>query len=301
MAVIGIVGIPRSGKSVFLAHLYQCLRKNGASFFIQRACPDGEGQWSAEAPQEIVRKIRVKGKFDKEFIEFNKVAIQGLRRHFDIILVDLGGLPSEENRQLLQLCDYYILLARNDNDPKIQKLLRDWRNLLTELKLRPIAEFISAWNGEAKIISDTNVFRGVLARLDRNGVSPQTLHVISLFARFLISHAQEVRDMEEKFGVNIREEEEYLFIDVVIGGNGVITPEELSELLEEVKSETGDRYFGKGVIISGRLPVWVHSAIAHLFHASKFVAHFDPRFKGGVVVASHDPEYRVGQVISVEL
>lgn len=63
---IAFVGPPHSGKSVFLAEMYRQLLANpkiGDKAFLQRACPDGEGMWSAEADQELVKKIRRKGKF----------------------------------------------------------------------------------------------------------------------------------------------------------------------------------------------------------------------------------------------
>ena len=105
---------------------------------------------------------------------------------------------------------------------------------------------------------------------------------------------------EGKFVVEVREVGNVLVVDVTIDG-GVMHPEELNQLAMVVENTVGTKYYGKGVIISGRLPVWAHSAIAHLFHPAKFVAHFDPRLGGGVVVASHDTNYRVGQVIPVEL
>jgi len=104
-----------------------------------------------------------------------------------------------------------------------------------------------------------------------------------------------------KFGCEVREFDEFVFVDIKIGEDGIMTCDELPELLKMIESKVGSKYFGKGVIISGRLPVWAHSAIAHLFHATKFVAHFDPRLKGGVIVASHDSNYKIGQVIAVEI
>jgi CRISPR-associated protein Csx3 len=56
----------------------------------------------------------------------------------------------------------------------------------------------------------------------------------------------------------------------------------------------------KGVIISGRGPVWLHSFLAHCYHFHPFVAHYDPR-QGGVVVQAHQKGGpKVGYVIDVQ-
>lgn len=53
----------------------------------------------------------------------------------------------------------------------------------------------------------------------------------------------------------------------------------------------------QGVIITGRAPIWLYGFLVHECHHCKWVACYDPRFPGGVVVSSHAPEARVGQVI----
>ena len=101
--------------------------------------------------------------------------------------------------------------------------------------------------------------------------------------------------------INVKVSEHFVLVDVSLGGNGLITPEELEELVNTAEKTVGTKYFGKGVVISGRMPVWAHSALAHAFHPAQWVAHFDPRLGGGVVVQSHSPDVRVGQVIPVQL
>lgn len=55
-----------------------------------------------------------------------------------------------------------------------------------------------------------------------------------------------------------------------------------------------------GVVISGRLPVWLFCALAHHYHPTRFVAVYDPRLAGAVIVESHDPTRNVGDVIPLE-
>jgi CRISPR-associated protein Csx3 len=55
----------------------------------------------------------------------------------------------------------------------------------------------------------------------------------------------------------------------------------------------------QGVVLSGRAPIWVYGWLVHECHITRWVACFDPRL-GAVVVSSHSPEVRVGQVLALE-
>ena len=56
----------------------------------------------------------------------------------------------------------------------------------------------------------------------------------------------------------------------------------------------------KGVILSGRGPVWLYCFLTHFYHPTKFVATYDPRLEGAVVVESHGSQYKVGDVIPID-
>lgn len=56
----------------------------------------------------------------------------------------------------------------------------------------------------------------------------------------------------------------------------------------------------KGVVLSGRGPVWLYCFLTHFYHPTKFVATYDPRLQGAVVVESHGSQYKVGDVIPVD-
>jgi CRISPR-associated protein Csx3 len=57
---------------------------------------------------------------------------------------------------------------------------------------------------------------------------------------------------------------------------------------------------GALVVIEGRAPIWRYGMAFHRLHGSPAgaIAVFDPRL-GAVVVASHHPNWREGQVIDV--
>jgi len=70
-----------------------------------------------------------------------------------------------------------------------------------------------------------------------------------------------------------------------------IKPEELKSLeIPKVNPR-------KGVVISGRGPIWLHCFLAHNYHHTKFVAIYDPRI-GAVVVQSHC-NLKEGEVLDI--
>lgn len=82
-------------------------------------------------------------------------------------------------------------------------------------------------------------------------------------------------------------------LEIEIDG-GVCEPADLGKIV--VPNIPGDR----GVIISGRAPVWLFSFLTHHFHVCKWVATFDPRLGGGVVTSVHTKNApTVGEVVSV--
>lgn len=78
-----------------------------------------------------------------------------------------------------------------------------------------------------------------------------------------------------------------------IGTSGPIGPEEPLPPLPQIPR-------GAVVVVGGRAPIWRYGMAIHSLHGSPAaaVACFDPRL-GAVVVASHSPQYREGQVIDV--
>src|SRR3990167_3520743 len=101
--VVAVGGPPHSGKSVFLAELYrQLLARRPSGTFLQRACPDGEGMWSAESDPALVKEIRRKGSFSQAFMLFTLKSIENLGAGMPRVLIDLGGLRTAENAEILK-------------------------------------------------------------------------------------------------------------------------------------------------------------------------------------------------------
>ncbi len=79
----------------------------------------------------------------------------------------------------------------------------------------------------------------------------------------------------------------------------VITPDELATLTPP--DPISNDFAHKGVILSGRGPIWLYGYLVHFYHPTLWVATYDPRLKGAVVVESHSPEVKVGDVIPIEI
>jgi CRISPR-associated protein Csx3 len=93
----------------------------------------------------------------------------------------------------------------------------------------------------------------------------------------------------EKLIFTTVEADEYTLVSFEI--SDALIPEDLSML--SPPSVNG----AKGVVLSGRGPIWLYCFLAHFYHPTKFIATHDPRLEGAVIVERHSPEYKVGLVI----
>ncbi|MCX8171580.1 MAG: CRISPR-associated ring nuclease Crn3/Csx3 [Candidatus Bathyarchaeota archaeon] len=93
-----------------------------------------------------------------------------------------------------------------------------------------------------------------------------------------------------KIKFNVAEKDEYAIVEFEID-SGVLTPEELRDIKPP-------KIVGKGVILSGRGPIWLYSYLVHHYHPATFIATYDPRV-GAVIVESHMTKYKVGDIIKI--
>ncbi|WKZ17488.1 MAG: CRISPR-associated ring nuclease Crn3/Csx3 [Candidatus Jettenia sp. CY-1] len=84
------------------------------------------------------------------------------------------------------------------------------------------------------------------------------------------------------------EKDTYTLIEFQIKGD-ICTPNILTTLEPPEVDAT------RGVILSGREPVWFLGRLIHHYHLTIWIATFDPRLGGGVV-ASHAKGVKVGDV-----
>jgi CRISPR-associated protein Csx3 len=84
---------------------------------------------------------------------------------------------------------------------------------------------------------------------------------------------------------------------------GVLTPDVLKDL-----TLPNTIIWSQGVVIEGKLPLWVSGYLVHACHTAAWVATFDPRLGndvlhsgGAVVVATHSPQVTAGDVLCLTL
>lgn len=195
--VVAVGGPPHSGKSVFLAELYrQLLARRSSGVFLQRACPDGEGMWSAESDPAVVAEIRRKGAFSEEFMSFVLKGIENLGRRFPILLLDLGGRKTAENAEILRRSTHLLVLSSKDeeNEPWSQFAAAEGCQTLAVLasRLFELAPGVldtakqtpdQPWSGEIPL-------RGELWQLDRKGPPELYREAISHIAEWLIAQVE---------------------------------------------------------------------------------------------------------------
>lgn len=88
---------------------------------------------------------------------------------------------------------------------------------------------------------------------------------------------------------DVKESDEYTIVSFEI--EGVLSPEDLAAL-------TPPKINGsKGVILSGRGPIWLYCFLTHFYHPTKFIATYDPRLGGAVIVETHSVEHAIGSVL----
>lgn len=84
----------------------------------------------------------------------------------------------------------------------------------------------------------------------------------------------------------------YTFVEFTV--DGVLNSQELRGLTApEVNASTG-------VVLSGRGPIWLYGYLVHEYHPAAWVACYDPRLGGGVVVKRHAPHApKLGEVLPI--
>lgn len=110
MKLVFLTGLPKAGKTVTSYSVKQMLSSLRKTVFLERLSPDCEGDWTIESPcgAEMARllksKLKQAGKFwGPEFCQHAIRTAGGLAKNpaFEVVLLDLGGVPSPENREII--------------------------------------------------------------------------------------------------------------------------------------------------------------------------------------------------------
>lgn len=260
---IAIGGPPHSGKSVLTYHLTQSLREQQAAHYVLRACPDGEGDWSNEAPPETVRLLRNKGQFSDSFITNVCRALQA--RHLPL-LVDVGGRPTPEQEVIFEHCTHAILLAPDEAG------LGAWRKLAQRHNLPVIAELQSTRTEDDAVYTQYPILQGRIANLERQHVLKSSIVDLlawNIHTLFTQSHTSVHTQHLSIAPVEITVELTRMARALGIVQDGSWQPSDLVAVLDYLPSRESLAIYGRG-------PNWLYATLAGHAHPAPF-HQFDAR------------------------
>ncbi len=163
---IAFVGPPNSGKSVLLRALYQSLQNAlpmeefQQDVFIIRACPDGEGNWFGEIPQDRAVTLRHKSRWDDDFARLICQQLEGVAKTKRLVLVDLGGKIDRYTQQILNRCTHAIIVS---SDPDA---VAEWRGAIQASEVKLLAEVESVLEDICQI-EEASPLQLKIGRLER--------------------------------------------------------------------------------------------------------------------------------------
>lgn len=264
LPAIIIGGPPHAGKSVLFTSLTKALSERGVRHHAIRACPDGEGNWSQEADQDVVRDIRIIGSWTDEFVE--GICRDLERRHLPL-LVDMGGRPTELQTHILHHCTHSLLLLRADKEEDAQR----WLHLVAENGLLPLAQLYSELDGIASLTAKYPIIEGTLTSLQRgfdaSGLVFETL-VERIVSLFLYSNEEleqaKLAMAPTELVVNL-----YDLLKKIAPQATSWKPEMIPAVLEELPANTALSVYGKA-------PHWLYGTLAAHSGEQAFYQ-FDPR------------------------
>mgnify|MGYP000297784959 CR=1 FL=1 len=180
--IVCFVGPPHSGKSVLMNLIRIALKdeitddKYQREFFLVRACPDGEGNWSSEADQKNVKILRYKNTFDDNFV--NKVisSINELKQSKKLILVDCGGKIDRYNQMIFNHCTHAVIVSNNDTS------ILEWIGAIKASNLKILALIDSVIDYSSEMISESPP-RFKIGKLERglNNIQIIPVELLELF------------------------------------------------------------------------------------------------------------------------
>jgi CRISPR-associated protein Csx3 len=162
LPAVVIGGPPHAGKSVLTFSLSQALRARNVAHYVLRAFPDGEGDWSNQARQDLVRAIRIKGDCTPELIQH--ICRDIAQRHLPLI-VDPGGKPTDWQEAVFDECTHAILLWPDAESR------RTWEAMLKRHGLPIVADLRSDLHGTNSLEDNGPISRGTLAGLERGAMA----------------------------------------------------------------------------------------------------------------------------------
>jgi CRISPR-associated protein Csx3 len=265
LPAIIIGGPPHSGKSVLSYSLTKALQEQGVDHYLLRACPDGEGNWSHEAPATTVQRIRRKDDFSDHFVR--ELCADLANRHLPL-LVDVGGKLTVEQDAILHYGTHAVLLV---SDQQLA-VAAAWRQRFANHHLPLLADLESSLCGQSALWTTKPTVWGRQVGLER-GATAQG----ELFAALVARVAETLRvppallrqrHQELAFPLPLLEVDRIDATAQPVVNKTAWQPAELASLLTTLPI--------KPYALYGRGPGWLYAALAH--HLQPYAVYlFDAR------------------------
>jgi CRISPR-associated protein Csx3 len=168
---VAFLGPPHSGKTVLVGAVRRALRdalpaeRYQRDVFVLRACPDGEGDWFADAAADDARTLRYKNRFDDDFVRGICEHLDALRAAKPVLLVDCGGRIDRKNQAILNRCTHAVVVSSRPD------AFAEWRGALRASEVTALAEVESSLDDVADVSAAGEVLRARVGPLDRGRVA----------------------------------------------------------------------------------------------------------------------------------
>lgn len=163
---IALCGPPHAGKSVLRQRLKTAIesRRPDGPPFVLSANPDGEGSWFQKAYENdpelaLAAKREAKQRWTPGHADLYASWVRNTTS--PLVLIDLGGVVDDFNRQICALATHAVLLAPREEDFSV------WREFAGECGLVVLAELVSDYGGVEDRVDWGEPFRARVHRLER--------------------------------------------------------------------------------------------------------------------------------------
>jgi CRISPR-associated protein Csx3 len=170
---LALGGPPNSGKSCLREGLKRQIMGtlNAPYPYVISACPDGEPAGMQEIHNrdpKLAKDIKksYKGDLTLQYAEQTAKAIESINGL--ITIVDLGGIPSDENKLIVSKCTHAVILAGDRCERSHQDSLIEWESYCMDLGVPVIAKIHSDYEASTdRIDTESPLLTGMIHHLSR--------------------------------------------------------------------------------------------------------------------------------------
>jgi CRISPR-associated protein Csx3 len=188
---LALGGPPHSGKSCLREGLKQQIMGilNAPYPYVISGCPDGEPAGMQEIHNrdpKLAQDIKqiYKSDLTLKYAEQTAKAIKSINGL--ITIVDLGGIPSDENKLIVSECTHAVILAGDNDERSHRDGLAEWESYCADLGVPIIAKIQSDYEASAdRIDTESPLLTGMIHHLSR-GEDVSSRPIIQALAKLVV-------------------------------------------------------------------------------------------------------------------